>query len=87
MQKSDQSKPTCGAVVKHIFKKRVCAEPAVDVMTLLDVDDQTVVKAVLLTCEKHSKDLESGKKLIFIAEEKDGKPVERIAVRFGVKQK
>jgi hypothetical protein len=84
MKKPDQSWPTCGAVVIRGFKKQVCSEPAVDMMTALDVDDQTIVRAILLTCEKHSKDLEKGKKLIFI-EEGDGKPAERIAVRFKVK--
>jgi hypothetical protein len=82
-----QPTPTCGAVVKRVFKENVCAEPAVDMMTLLDVDDRTIVKGILLTCEKHSKDLEKGKKLIFVAEDKEGKPTERIAVQFHSKRK
>ena len=83
----DRPIPTCGAVINRIFKEKACAAPAVDMVTLLDVDDRTIVKGVLLTCEKHSKDLEKGKKLIFVAEDKDGKPTERVAIQFRSKRK
>ena len=87
MEKSDQSKPTCGVIIKRGFKDDVCTVPAVDLVTLVDPEDRTTIKATLLVCEKHSKDLDNGKKLIFIAEGKDGKPAERISIQFGSKQK
>ena len=83
----DRPIPTCGAVINRVFKEKACAAPAVDMLTLLDVDDRTIVKGVLLTCEKYSKDLDHGKKLIFIAEDTDGKPAERIAIQFCSKRK
>jgi hypothetical protein len=82
MQISEQPWPTCGALIRRVFKKEVCAEPAVHVLTLLDLDDRTIIKGVLLACKKHSKDLEMGKKLIFVAEGKDDVPTERIAVKY-----
>jgi hypothetical protein len=86
VQEHNQPKPTCGAIVKRLFTEKVCAEPAVDMTTLLDPDNRTTVQGILLTCEKHSKDLEKGKKVIFFAEAKDGKPNERVAIQFSRKK-
>ncbi len=84
----EQPKPTCGVVIeKQGDLEVICPELAVDMTSIVDPDNQARVTAVLLTCEKHSKDLEEGKSLIFVAEDKEGKPTERIAVNFVVEHK
>lgn len=76
--------PTCGVVIsKQGDAEIICSEFAVDMTTIVDPDDHTKVTAILLTCAKHSQDLEDGKPLVFVSEDAEGNPTdERLAVQF-----
>lgn len=77
---TDIPRPTCGVVIqKEGEQEKICPAFASDQVTLVDPDDQTRVTALLLVCPKHSKDLDEGKSLIFLAD--DG---EHIGVQFSI---
>jgi hypothetical protein len=76
--------PTCGVVVtKKIGDEDevVCGEPAISLMSIVDPDEQSRVTAVVLTCERHEKDMQDGKVLIFKSE--DG---EHIAIQTTIEE-
>jgi hypothetical protein len=78
-------RPTCGVVIeksKGQDQEKICSEFAADQVTLVDPDDQTRVTAILLVCQKHSKELNDGKSLIFLSDN----GVDHIGVRFAKKQ-
>jgi len=71
--------PTCNIVIqKQGEEEKICNQPASQMVSLVDPDDQSHVIAVVLLCDKHDKDLESGASLIAVSD--DGK--ERIAVQY-----
>lgn len=81
-QSDDLPPPTCGVIIeKNGDEERVCNEPATQMVTLVDPDDQTNILAVVLVCDKHDQDLNDGKSLIVAAE--NG---ERIGVSYKTKE-
>ena len=76
--------PTCGVVIhQEQLKETICPEAAVDQVTLADPDDHTRVSAILLVCPKHSKALDEGHELMFLADN----GVDHIAVQFSIDNK
>jgi hypothetical protein len=66
------SNPTCGVVVEkdpETQEEKVCGEPATQMVSMVDPETKTKVTAVLLVCDRHDHDLESGKSLIFLADD------------------
>ena len=76
--------PTCGVVIeKNGDNEKKCPNVAADQVTIVDPETRSRVSAILLVCEKHSKDLDDGKMLIFMAEDQNGQPTgERISVQY-----
>jgi len=73
------SEPTCGVIVeKKGEDERVCGLPASQLVTMVDPETRTKVTALLLVCEKHDAELEKGKELIFLSDDKQ----DRILVRY-----
>ena len=74
--------PTCGVIIeKNEEEEKVCTEPATQMVTLLDPDDQTSIMAVVLVCDAHDKALEEGKSLIF-----EGDDGSRLGVQYKSKE-
>lgn len=74
--------PTCGVIIeKKDEEEKVCTEPATQLITLVDPDDQTAIMAVVLVCSIHDKALEEGKALIVAAD--DGS---RLGVQYKTKE-
>lgn len=61
--------PTCNIVVqKDGEEEKVCNEPATQMITLVDLNEQSRVLAVVLVCDHHDQALERGKSLIAVSE-------------------
>lgn len=76
------SNPTCGVVVeKNDEGEKVCGAPAAQLVSMVDPETKTKVKAILLVCERHDHELEAGKSLIFLGD--DG---EHIGVQYRTKE-
>ncbi len=61
--------PTCNIVVQKIGRnEKVCGKVATQMVNLVDPDDYVKILAVVLVCDKHDKDLDSGKSLIAVAD-------------------
>jgi hypothetical protein len=63
--------PTCGVVVEKDAEtqdEKVCGAPAAQLVSMVDPETKTKVTAILLVCDRHDKELEAGKSLIFLAE-------------------
>ena len=62
--------PTCGVIVeKNEEGEKACGEPATQLVSMVDPDTKTKVTAILLVCDKHDHDLETGKELIFLSDD------------------
>jgi hypothetical protein len=62
--------PTCGVVIeKNDEEEKVCGETATQLVTMVDPETHTKITAILLVCDRHDKELEAGKSLIFLAED------------------
>ena len=59
-------------------EERVCGEHASQLVTMVDPETKTKVTAILLVCDRHDKELEEGKSLIFLSD--DG--TDHIAVKY-----
>ena len=74
-----EAHPTCNIVVqKEGEEEKVCGEPASQMVTLVNPDEQSQVLALVLVCDIHDKALDEGKSLIAVSE--NGK--ERIGVQY-----
>lgn len=72
--------PTCGVVIeKNEEGEKVCGQPATQLVSMVDPETKTKVSAILLVCEKHDHDLEAGKELIFLSDDK----TDHIIVKYG----
>lgn len=61
--------PTCGVVIeKNGEGEKKCALPGSQVVYMVDPDEQTRVTAMLVVCDMHDAELESGKELIFVSD-------------------
>lgn len=75
--------PICNIVIeKEGEKEIVCGQVATQMVNLADPDNHSRILAVVLVCDKHDKDLESGKSLIAVAE--NG---ERLGVQYDLKKR
>ena len=73
--------PTCNIVVqKEEEEEKVCGEPASQMITLVDPDEQSQVLAVVLVCDLHDQSLEKGKALIAVSESGQ----DRIAIQYKI---
>lgn len=73
------SNPTCGVVVhKRGDHETVCGLQATQMVSMVDPETKTTVSAILLVCDKHDKELEAGKELVFLSD--DGE--DRILVKY-----
>ena len=74
--------PHCGVVIeKSEMGEVLCQSPAIDLTSVVNPDDQAQVMAVVLCCEKHSRDLSEGKLLMFKSESND-----YIAIQYQMKE-
>jgi hypothetical protein len=75
------SNPTCGVIVEKdpdTQEEKVCGAPATQLVSMVDPETKTKVTAILLVCDRHDKELEEGKSLIFLSD--DG--TDHIAVQY-----
>lgn len=64
------SNPTCGVIVSKSGEDEVvCGLPASQLVSMVDPETKSKVSAILLVCEKHDKELEAGKELIFLSDD------------------
>lgn len=76
--------PTCGVVIekdKETQEEKVCGAPATQLVSMVDPETKTKVSAILLVCDRHDKELEEGKSLIFLSD--DG---EHLGVQYKTKE-
>jgi hypothetical protein len=77
--------PTCGVIVEKDLdtqEEKVCGAPATQLVSMVDPETRTIVTAVLLLCDRHDKEMEEGKPLIFPSD--DG--TSRMAVQYANEQ-
>ena len=75
--------PTCNIVVqKEGEAETVCGQPATQMVSLVNPDDQTQVLAIVLLCDVHDHALEEGKSLIAVSEN----GAERIGVQYKTRE-
>lgn len=76
--------PTCNIVVqKEREVERICGEPATQMITLVDPDEQSEILALVLVCDLHDHALEEGKALIAVSEN----GADRIALQYKIDNK
>ena len=64
--------PTCGVVVEKALEtqeEKVCGEPATQLVSMVDPEIKSQIIAILLLCDRHDKELDEGKSLIFLSDD------------------
>ena len=75
--------PACNIVVeKEGEAEKICGQPATQMVTLVNPEDQSRVLAIVLVCDLHDHALESGKALIAVSENGE----DRIGVQYKLQE-
>ena len=67
-------------VEKEGEAEKICGQPATQMVTLVNPEDQSQVLAIVLVCDLHDHALESGKALIAVSENGE----DRIGVQYKI---
>jgi len=68
----EQPLPTCGVVIeKNDDGEKTCGEVGSHAVFMVDPETRSRVTAILVVCPRHDQELEDGKELIFVAENRE----------------